>query len=112
MCVPPCEAGVNPMPPMPASRPLCMSTSPTSTNTSRTCTTARRLTIALQRSQEPLSRSPADLDDRFDQLRRDPVLRDVAGGAGLSRPVDVVAGVRAGQHQDADLGVPLADLAR
>jgi len=46
MCVPPCEAGVKPIPPMPASRPLCMSTRPMRMNTSSTCTTARKLTIA------------------------------------------------------------------
>src|SRR5581483_4668667 len=43
MFVPPCEAGVKPIPPMPASRPLCMSTSDTRTNTSSTWTTARKL---------------------------------------------------------------------
>jgi hypothetical protein len=40
MCVPPCEAGVKPMPPKPASRPECMSTSATRKAESRTCTTA------------------------------------------------------------------------
>ena len=36
MCVPPWDAGVNPMPPMPASRPECISTSPTSAAESST----------------------------------------------------------------------------
>ena len=40
MCVPPCEAGVKPMPPKPASRPECMSTSVTRKAESRTCRTA------------------------------------------------------------------------
>ena len=43
MWVPPWEAGVKPIPPIPASRPLCMSTSDTSANTRSTWTTARKL---------------------------------------------------------------------
>ena len=96
MCVPPCEAGVKPMPPMPASRPLCMSMSDTRTKTISTWTTARKLVIAGQGSAD----AAGDLDDRVDQLRGDPVLRHVAGGAGLAGPVDVRAGVRAREHED------------
>ena len=44
------KAGVKPIPPMPASRPLCMSTRPTRQNTSSTCRTARKLTIGSQSS--------------------------------------------------------------
>jgi hypothetical protein len=41
MCVPPCDAGVKPRPPMPASRPECMSTRVITAKASRTCTKAR-----------------------------------------------------------------------
>src|SRR5581483_3236715 len=46
MCVPPCDAGVKPIPPMPASRPLCMSTSDVIATTISTCITARNWSIA------------------------------------------------------------------
>ena len=44
--VPPCDVGVKPMPPKPASRPECMSTRPTSAAPSRTWITAQTETIA------------------------------------------------------------------
>ena len=40
MCVPPCEAGVKPIPPRPVSRPECISTSATRARESRTWMTA------------------------------------------------------------------------
>src|SRR6478672_9652209 len=53
-----------------------------------------------------------DLQDRVDQLRGDAVFRDVAGGAGLARLLEVGARVRAGQHEDARLRLLLSDLLR
>src|SRR3954452_7373453 len=41
MCVPPCEVGVKPMPPRPASRPECMRISPTRATEISTWRTAR-----------------------------------------------------------------------
>src|SRR5207248_8319507 len=98
MCVPPCEAGVKPMPPMPASRPLCMRISPTRTKTRSTCTTARKAVTPARVAKEAGLARP-DLDDRLDQLGGDPVLRDVAGGARLAGAIDVRAGVGAREHQ-------------
>lgn len=46
MCVPPCDCGVKPMPPKPASRPECISTSVTSAAEMRTWRTAKTGTIA------------------------------------------------------------------
>src|SRR5262249_10104142 len=39
MCVPPCEAGVKPIPPKPVSRPECIRINPISEIESRTCRT-------------------------------------------------------------------------
>ena len=44
MCVPPCEAGVKPMPPKPVSRPECMRISPISAIESNTWRTATNWT--------------------------------------------------------------------
>src|SRR5436190_9724380 len=106
MCVPPCDAGVNPSPPMPASRPECMRMSDVKPTTMSTWVTARNVST---RSGYPAS---GDFDDRRHQLGRDAVLRDVTGCASLPRPVDVGARVRAGQHEDADILGRRADLAR
>src|SRR5581483_7356303 len=108
MWVPPCEAGVKPMPPIPASRPLCSSTSATRAKTSSTWMTASTLVIARQGTRAALA-ATGDLDDRVDQLGRDPVLRHVAGRTGLAGPVDVRARVRAGEHEDARVPVDAAD---
>src|SRR2546423_9136021 len=106
MCVPPCDAGVNPSPPMPASRPECMRMSDVKPTTMSTWVTARNVITG---SGYP---SSGDLDDRRHQLGGDAVLRDVAGCARLPRAVDVGARVRAGQHEDADILGRRADLAR
>src|ERR1041385_3605289 len=102
MCVPPCEAGVKPIPPKPVSRPECIRISPISAAESRTWMTARmavtaspgyRTAAPAEPARPPWSASqasalglfPGGLDDRVDQLGRDPVLRDVARHAGLAR---------------------------
>src|SRR5438067_1709173 len=105
MCVPPCDAGVKPIPPMPASRPLCMRISETRTKTSRTWKTARTLVTVPRVTAEGRGRRagalrpPCYFYDRVDQLGRDPVLRHVPGCAGLAGAVDVVAGVRSREHE-------------
>src|ERR1700675_3846896 len=74
MCVPPCEAGVKPMPPRPASRPECIRISPTSDAEMMTWMTAKiwsTTASGYQRSGRP-NRMPAlpgdpENDDRDDQ---------------------------------------------
>src|SRR4029077_16739894 len=105
MCVPPCDAGVKPIPPIPASRPECMRMSDVRPTTMSTWRIARNVSTA---SGEPPSRP---LDDRPHELRRDAVLRDVAGRTRLPRAVDVGARVRAGEHEDACAFALRADLA-
>jgi predicted Zn-dependent protease len=112
MCVPPWDWGVKPIPPSPASRPECMSTRPIRAIETRTWKTAATASTAVQGSEAagPVATLTAgDLHDRVDELGRDPVLRDVARGAGLASPVHVRAGVRARQHQHAGVGERLAD---
>ena len=46
MCVPPCDAGVKPMPPRPASRPECMRIRPISEALKMTWRTAKTGSIA------------------------------------------------------------------
>src|SRR5512146_738941 len=53
MCVPPCEVGVKPMPPRPASRPECIRISEMRAAERRTCTTASTWSIGLQGSSAP-----------------------------------------------------------
>src|SRR5262245_34797930 len=64
MCVPPCDAGVKPMPPKPASRPECMSTSPIRANETRTCQTATACSISAPRVAESMA------EDVRDQIRK------------------------------------------
>ena len=54
MCVPPCDAGVKPMPPKPVSRPECIRTSTTSPHEISTWRTAKTETIAAGWYQRPL----------------------------------------------------------
>src|SRR5947209_1560074 len=82
------------MPPRPVSRPECISTSPTRAMQSNTWKTAATWSTAASLASDHLG-------DRLDELCRDPVLRNVAGSAGLTRSVDIGARVRARQHQHA-----------
>src|SRR5512135_1154890 len=106
ICVPPCEAGVKPIPPMPASRPECMRTSVVRATTMSTWTTARN---ASTRSGYPPTR---DFDDRREELGGDAVLRDVGRRTGRPRAVDVGPRVGSGQHEHADVVARRPDLAR
>src|SRR5215212_2340405 len=84
ICVPPCDAGVKPMPPRPASRPECSKISAHSAIESRTWSTASAETIARARVS-----AGCDLQDYVDELRGDAFLRHLAGRAGLASAVDV-----------------------
>src|SRR3954470_18629206 len=97
MCVPPWDAGVNPIPPSPASRPECMRMRPMRTIEMSVCQTARTWSIA-GRVADVLAAH--HVVDRRNEVKADPVLRDIAGGARTTRPVDVEARVRPGQHED------------
>src|SRR5438552_15158765 len=116
MCVPPCEAGVKPSPPMPASRPECMRMSAVSPITISTWVIAKNWSTP---PEYPASRtgglalSPlCDLDDRLDELGRDPVLRHVARRAGFAGAVDVGPRVRTGEHEDGRVNAGGTDLSR
>ena len=86
MCVPPCEAGVKPMPPMPASRPRVHEHERDQPDDEQDLGDGQELVTTprkgSQRSRDlhafPSAQS-VPLDDRLDQLRGDPVLRHVAG---------------------------------
>src|SRR6478736_5508680 len=113
-CVPPWDAGVNPRPPMPASRPECMRMSAVIPITISTWVTAR---IWSTRPEYPALRAGGllplcDLDDRLDELGRDPVLRHIARRARFACAVDVGARVRAGQHEDGRVAADGTDLSR
>ncbi len=70
MCVPPCEAGENPMPPNPASRPECMSTSATRADPSRTWRTANRAIIAAAWYRPRYARGVAAGDEARARVQR------------------------------------------
>src|SRR3954466_7343957 len=99
MWVPPCDAGVKPIPPRPASRPECIRISASSATETSTWKTAATGSMR-GRVAQSLRGSTGGGEDRVDEARRDRVLRDVALGAGPAGAVDVLGRVRARQHQD------------
>ncbi len=70
MWVPPCDCGVNPMPPKPASRPECISTSVTSAAEISTWRTAKNGTIAAGSYQRYPDRSWGRPDDARATIQR------------------------------------------
>ena len=84
MWVPPCDCGVNPMPPKPASRPECISTSVTSAAEMRTCKIAKTGTIAAGWYQ----RYPAHMAAAGDEARAKIQRLLVTGDNRLKQGVD------------------------
>jgi hypothetical protein len=70
MCVPPCEAGVKPMPPMPASRPECIMISPISASEKITWRTARNWSISATGYQRGTLRYLEGDDDVRGRIRK------------------------------------------
>ena len=70
MWVPPCDCGVKPMPPKPASRPECISTSVTSAAEISTCRTAKNGTIAAGSYQRYSAAPMATPDDARATIQR------------------------------------------
>ena len=61
MCVPPCEAGVKPMPPMPESRPECIRMSEIRAIDSSTWMTAKTASTAREGYQRPATSTIASI---------------------------------------------------
>src|SRR5438093_7733232 len=103
MWVPPCDAGVKPMPPKPVSRPECIRINPIRAMASRTWRTATTWS-----TPSGYRACVGHVEDRVHQFRCDPVLRDVSGSTRRPRGFDVLARIGAGHHHDVDVR-PLGD---